>query len=140
VRLPGLARYDFSVPDGLLFHVRPATGFDFEPAVLVAGDGKTLGDAGAQQNLDPVADGKDPFVLLPKSPNDLVDSFVVPDLPEGQVIELIPLDEVISTEGDDLDDQERAALHRSIDESIEDEQAGNVEDLSKIIAELRAQL
>ena len=62
------------------------------------------------------------------------------DLPEGQVIELIPLDEVISTEGDDLDDEERAALHRSIDESIDDEQAGNVEDLSKVIAELRAQL
>lgn len=54
--------------------------------------------------------------------------------------ELIPLDEVISTDGDDLDDDERAALHRSIDESIEDEEAGNVEDLSKIIAELRAQL
>ena len=62
------------------------------------------------------------------------------DLPEGQVIELIPLDEVISTDGDELDDEERAALHRSIDESIEDEEAGNVEDLSKLIAELRAQL
>lgn len=62
------------------------------------------------------------------------------DLPEGQIIELIPLDEVISTEGDELDDAERAALHRSIDESIEDEEAGKVEDLSKIIAELRAQL
>jgi len=62
------------------------------------------------------------------------------DLPEGEVVELIPLDEVLSTDGDDLDDEERAALHRSIDESIEDEQAGNVEDLSKIIAELRAQL
>lgn len=62
------------------------------------------------------------------------------DLPEGKIIELVPLDEVISTDGDDLDDEERAALHRSIDESIEDEEAGNVEDLSKIIAELRAQL
>jgi hypothetical protein len=62
------------------------------------------------------------------------------DLPEGQVIELIPLDEVIATGGDDLDDEERAALHRSIDESMDDEQAGNVEDLSKIIAELRVQL
>ena len=62
------------------------------------------------------------------------------DLPDGQIIELIPLDEVIATDGDDLDDEERAALHRSIDESIEDEEAGNVEDLSKIIAELRAQL
>jgi hypothetical protein len=46
------------------------------------------------------------------------------DLPDGQIIELIPLDEVIATDGDDLDDAERAALHRSIDESIEDEDAG----------------
>jgi hypothetical protein len=47
---------------------------------------------------------------------------------------------VIATDGDDLDDAERAALHRSIDDSIEDEEAGKVEELSKIIAELRAQL
>jgi len=62
------------------------------------------------------------------------------DLPEGQIIELVPLDGVITTDGDDLDDEERAALHRSIDESIDDEEAGNVEALSKIIAALRAQL
>ena len=62
------------------------------------------------------------------------------DLPEGKIIELVPLDELIATDGDDLDDEERAALHRSIDESIKDEEAGRVEDLSKIIAELRAQL
>jgi len=62
------------------------------------------------------------------------------DLPEGQIVELIALNEVIATEGDDLDDDERAALHRSIDESIEDEEAGKVEDLSKVIAKLRAQL
>ena len=62
------------------------------------------------------------------------------DLPEGQVVELVPLDEVIAIDGDDLDGAERAALHRSLDESIADEEAGNVEDLSKIIAELRAQV
>jgi hypothetical protein len=62
------------------------------------------------------------------------------DLPEGKVIELVPLDELMATSGDDLDAAERAALHRSIDESIDDEEAGKVEDLSKIIAELRAQL
>jgi hypothetical protein len=45
-----------------------------------------------------------------------------------------------TTDGDELDDAERTALHRSIDESIADEEAGNVEDLSKIIAGLRAQL
>jgi hypothetical protein len=48
------------------------------------------------------------------------------------------LDCVLAESGDDLDDGERAALHQSIDESIEDEAAGNVQDLAKIIAELRA--
>ena len=62
------------------------------------------------------------------------------DLPEGQVVELVPLDELLSTSGDDLGDDERALLHRSIDESIADEEAGKAEDLSKIIAELRTQL
>jgi hypothetical protein len=62
------------------------------------------------------------------------------DLPDGRVVELIPLDEVLAEGGDDLDDQERALLHRSIDESIDDEAAGNVADLSKVIAELRARL
>lgn len=62
------------------------------------------------------------------------------DLPDGRVVELIPVDEVLSEGGDDLDERERAALHQSIDESIEDEAAGNVADLSKIIAELRARL
>jgi len=62
------------------------------------------------------------------------------DLPEGRIVELIPVDEVLAEGGDDLDDDERAALHQSIDESIEDEAAGNVADLSKIIAELRARL
>jgi hypothetical protein len=47
-------------------------------------------------------------------------------------------DDVLSEGGDELDDQERAALHESIDESIEDEAAGNVRDLAEIIAELRA--
>ena len=62
------------------------------------------------------------------------------DLPEGRVVELIPVDEVLAEGGDDLDDDERAALHESIDESIEYEAAGNVADRSKIIAELRARL
>jgi hypothetical protein len=62
------------------------------------------------------------------------------ELPEGRVVELVPVDEVLAEGGDDLDDVERAALHQSIDESIEDEATGNVADLSKIIAELRTRL
>ena len=53
-------------------------------------------------------------------------------LPEGAEVRLEVVD------GDDLDTGERAALHRSIDESIADEEAGNVQDLRSIIAELRA--
>jgi hypothetical protein len=53
-------------------------------------------------------------------------------LPDGAVVQLEVVD------GDDLDDDERKALHRSIDESIADEHAGNLEDLAQIIAELRA--
>ncbi|HEY5377171.1 MAG TPA: hypothetical protein VIK01_26005 [Polyangiaceae bacterium] len=30
-----------------------------------------------------------------------------PDLPEGEVVELIPVDEVLATGGDYLDDEER---------------------------------
>ena len=51
-----------------------------------------------------------------------------PDDPENQVL---------AEGGDDLDEEERAALHASIDESIEDEAAGNAVDLAKIIVELR---
>jgi hypothetical protein len=54
-------------------------------------------------------------------------------LPDGAEVDLAIIG------GDDLDDNERAALHRSIDESIEDEEAGNVEDLASVIAELTTQ-
>ena len=39
------------------------------------------------------------------------------DLPEGEEVELVPLDEVLDSGGDYLDDEERAALHRSIGSS-----------------------
>jgi hypothetical protein len=62
------------------------------------------------------------------------------DLPEGKEVELIALDEVLVSGGDNLDEVERAALHRALDESIDDERAGNVESVSQIILELRTQL
>jgi hypothetical protein len=46
------------------------------------------------------------------------------DLPEGEVVELVPLDEVLNSGGDYLDDEERAALHRSIERGLEDAKAG----------------
>ena len=62
------------------------------------------------------------------------------DLPEGQIIELVPLDEVLLNGGDHLDDAERAALHESIREGIEDMKAGRTFDADEVMAELRSQL
>jgi hypothetical protein len=60
------------------------------------------------------------------------------DLPEGEVIELMPVDEVLAAGGDYLDDEERAALHASIERGIADGKAGRKVDASVVIAELRA--
>jgi hypothetical protein len=58
-------------------------------------------------------------------------------LPEGDVVELVQIDEAF-VDGDDLDDEERAALQRELDASFEDEEAGRLIDLADAIADLRA--
>jgi hypothetical protein len=60
------------------------------------------------------------------------------DLPEGKLVELVPLDEVLLSGGDDLDDEDRAALHESIREGIEDKEAGRTVDAKTALAELRS--
>lgn len=60
------------------------------------------------------------------------------DLPEGEEIELVPLDEVLANGGDYLDDEERERLHQSIARGIEDAEAGRTVDARQVIAELRA--
>jgi len=62
------------------------------------------------------------------------------DLPEGKMIDLVPLDEVFLNGGDDLDDEERAALDESIREGIEDMEAGRTIDAKAAIAQLRSRL
>ena len=62
------------------------------------------------------------------------------DLPEGQLIELVPLDEVFLNGGDDLDDQERVELHNSIREGIKDMEAGRTVDAKTAIVALRSRL
>ena len=56
------------------------------------------------------------------------------DLPEGEVVELIPVGEV----GAELDDEERERLHESLRESIEQMKAGNMLDGAEALAALRA--
>jgi hypothetical protein len=59
------------------------------------------------------------------------------DLPDGE-IELVPLDEVLATGGDYLDDEERARLHESLRRGIAQAKAGQLIDADEVIAKLRA--
>ncbi|MEZ4410026.1 MAG: hypothetical protein R3A52_26660 [Polyangiales bacterium] len=54
-------------------------------------------------------------------------------MPEGTVLSL-----VVDDEGDDLDEAEREALHRSIARSWESLQAGQGRDATDLLAELRS--
>ena len=60
------------------------------------------------------------------------------DLPEGEVVELVPVDEVLANGGDYLDAEERERLHDSIRESIDQMKAGQLIDADEALAELRA--
>ncbi|GAC1588975.1 MAG: hypothetical protein NVS3B20_16510 [Polyangiales bacterium] len=60
------------------------------------------------------------------------------DLPEGQLVELVPLNEVLANGGDDLDDEERAALRRELEASVAEMKAGKLVDADEVLAELRA--
>ena len=55
------------------------------------------------------------------------------DLPEGTVVELLPLDP-----GDWLDDEDRAALHQALQDSEDDVNAGRLVDADAILRELRS--
>ncbi len=54
------------------------------------------------------------------------------DLPEGEEVELVLAD------ADDSDDEDRAALHESIRESIEQMERGELIDAEEALAELHA--
>jgi hypothetical protein len=57
---------------------------------------------------------------------------------EGEIVELVPLDEVLARGGHYLDDEGRERLHQSIERGIEDVQAGRTVDAHQVIGELRA--
>ncbi len=60
------------------------------------------------------------------------------DRPEGEEVELVPLDEVLARGGDYLDDEERERLHRSIERGLEDVKAGRTVEASAVMTALRA--
>lgn len=57
------------------------------------------------------------------------------DMPDGTVVYLMPVDE-----DDGLDDEERAALHASLEASEADIAAGRTVPAEQVIARLRARL
>jgi hypothetical protein len=60
------------------------------------------------------------------------------DLPEGQIIELVPVDDAISDEDDGLSDDDRSALHEALKESFEQIDNGEMIDAEDALAALRA--
>ena len=54
------------------------------------------------------------------------------DLPEGTVVELVEPDG-----GDDLSTDDRAALHRALESSMQQAKAGSVRPASEIVDEIR---
>jgi hypothetical protein len=60
------------------------------------------------------------------------------DLPEGEVIELMPVADALTDGDDDLDDEELAALHAELRASIVEAKEGQLVDAEVVLAELRA--
>jgi hypothetical protein len=57
------------------------------------------------------------------------------ELPEGEIVELVPRDAALD---DEFDDGERAQLRQALDEGIEQMKAGQTVDVAEAMAELRA--
>jgi hypothetical protein len=60
------------------------------------------------------------------------------DLPEGTCLELVSVEDFLSSGGDLLDDAERAELAQELEASFAEEAAGQLVDAADAIAELRA--
>lgn len=62
------------------------------------------------------------------------------DRPEGELIYVQLVDGVVAADRDDLADEQLAALHRELDASIAEADAGETEDFAQVLAELRQRL
>ena len=61
------------------------------------------------------------------------------DLPNGTELYLVPAEQLEGADvGDDLDDEERAALHRELEASMAEAEAGELVDFDAVLAELRS--
>lgn len=61
------------------------------------------------------------------------------DLPEGEIVYLQRVHRLTGEDDEDeLDDAERAELHRELEDAIADADEGRTEDFASVIAELRS--
>jgi hypothetical protein len=60
------------------------------------------------------------------------------DLPEGEEVELLPVDDVLAAGGDGLDEEERERLHQSLTRGLEDVKEGRTVDARQVLKRLRA--
>lgn len=60
------------------------------------------------------------------------------DRPEGEFVELVPVDELLADDGADFDGEERERLHESLREGIRQAKAGETIDAAEAMALLRA--
>jgi len=61
------------------------------------------------------------------------------DLPNGTELYLVPVAQLEGADvGDDLDDEERAALQRELEASMVEAEAGELVDFDVVLAELRS--
>ena len=58
------------------------------------------------------------------------------DLPEGQVVYLQLIDGIVGND-DEVDEDDRPALHAELEASIAEADAGQTEDFATVLAELR---
>ncbi len=60
------------------------------------------------------------------------------DLPEGEVVELVRLDEVVADRDESLTDSERAEIRAELEASLDEATEQNLVDADLALAELRA--
>lgn len=61
------------------------------------------------------------------------------DLPEGEIVYPQAVDGLVLVDRDDVDVDERAALHAELEASITESDTGQTEDFAKFLSELRQQ-
>lgn len=60
------------------------------------------------------------------------------DLPDGKVVYLTRVEELVVVDDDD-DESDRAALHAELEASIAEAESGQTDDFAKVLSELRHQ-